>query len=245
MNDHPPIYGSPGQRARFTGLVRAALPFCAALVLVGYTAGALLRWPSPGSSAMGLSLLALALAVTVGCAFSRRRLDAFLKGARGEERVAQLLAGLDGRHAIFHGVDLSAGGSRALWRGLDLDHVVVAPNGIFAIETKRWRGRITRQGGDLRVDGRQPQRPPLAQARRAARALDAWLARRLPGLPPTQAVLCFDGGDLACDGLDVDGVIVCSAARLTDVLARESGAGLNTADFARVVSIIEERVVTW
>jgi hypothetical protein len=54
--------------------------------------------------------------------------ESWLQGARGEEKVGAILDQMsgDGWHAL-HGVSLGRG---------DIDHVLVGPGGIFAIETK-------------------------------------------------------------------------------------------------------------
>ena len=69
-------------------------------------------------------------------------------GAEGERRVASALAGAAGV-AVLH--DRLVPGSKA-----NLDHLVVAPAGVFVIDAKKYTGRIeTRdKGGLLRPDMR-------------------------------------------------------------------------------------------
>jgi Nuclease-related domain len=59
----------------------------------------------------------------------------WLRGAEGEEAVGQILEGLggDGWHVI-HDVTFGRG---------NIDHVVVGPGGVFAVETKSHGGRIS------------------------------------------------------------------------------------------------------
>jgi len=52
------------------------------------------------------------------------------RGAVSEEKVGALLDAVEGWH-VLHDVDLGRG---------NVDHLVVGPGGIFAIETKSWRG---------------------------------------------------------------------------------------------------------
>jgi len=59
-----------------------------------------------------------------------RRLDRRVRGASSEEKVGALLDVVEGWH-VLHDVDLGRG---------NVDHLVVGPGGIFAIETKSWRG---------------------------------------------------------------------------------------------------------
>jgi hypothetical protein len=62
------------------------------------------------------------------------RFERWLQGARGEERVGAVLEGLAEQGWVaIHDVSLGRG---------NVDHVLVGPGGIFAIETKSHRGRI-------------------------------------------------------------------------------------------------------
>ncbi len=99
-------------------------------------------------------------------------------GRRGEHRVARALAvNLPPEYALINDAEIVLGRSRA-----QFDHVVVGPNGVFAVETKNWRGRITGHRGSLylrirRDDGsRRTARNPLPQCRRQARVLRSFLA---------------------------------------------------------------------
>ncbi len=59
-------------------------------------------------------------------------------GVEGEKKVAQLLSQtLSDDYYLIN--DLYLQGSR----GGDIDHVILAPNGIFVLETKNWSGKIT------------------------------------------------------------------------------------------------------
>ena len=100
-------------------------------------------------------------------------------GRRGEHRVARALAEhLPPEYALVNDAEIVLGRTRA-----QFDHVVVGPNGVFAIETKNWRGRIAGHRGSLylrirRDDGSsRTARNPLPQCRRQARVLRAFLAR--------------------------------------------------------------------
>jgi len=95
---------------------------------VAWNALGLATWALVGIEVVVVGGL-LAAERVVGPQFER-----WLQGARGEERVGAVLAGLeaDGWQAI-HDVSLGRG---------NVDHVLVGPGGIFAIETKSHRGRI-------------------------------------------------------------------------------------------------------
>jgi hypothetical protein len=89
-----------------------------------------------------------------------RRLDleGLRKGILGEEAVADVLAGLPSSYWVLHGVSTGHG---------DVDHVVIGPTGVFAIETKAWRGTFYRRRGQLYSNGK-PAEQVLRQARGAA-----------------------------------------------------------------------------
>jgi len=80
------------------------------------------------------------------------------RGIRGEEAVAEALAGLPSSYWVLHGVSTGHG---------DVDHVVIGPTGVFALETKAWEGKFYRSRGQLYCNGK-PAEHVLRQARGAA-----------------------------------------------------------------------------
>jgi len=99
------------------------------------------------------------------------------RGARGEEAVGRILATLESRG--FHSAhDLDTG------RG-SIDHIVVGPKGVFALETKAWRGRVyLGTGGRLMVSGSDRHKAvaqAIAEAKEVKRRLvDAGLSGYVP-----------------------------------------------------------------
>ena len=80
------------------------------------------------------------------------------RGILGEEAVADVLATLPSSYWVLHGV----------WTGHgDVDHVVIGPTGVFALETKAWQGSFYRRRGQLYCNGK-PAEHVLRQARGAA-----------------------------------------------------------------------------
>lgn len=112
--------------------------------------------------------LCLAIAATGLAWIGYRRLSPEFRnlnrGERGELRVAEILDDLRSYgYRAFH--DL-------VGDGYNIDHVVVGPAGVFAIETKfrSGYGEIEfRNGEGLFVGGRKEESDPLLQARRNAR----------------------------------------------------------------------------
>src|SRR5438445_1483820 len=75
-------------------------------------------------------------------------------GAGGEEHVGSVLAALDERWSVIHDVRIGAG---------NIDHIVIGPGGVFAIETKA-------RAGNVRV--RDVHGATVYQARAQRRALE-------------------------------------------------------------------------
>jgi hypothetical protein len=164
----------------------------AAYVTQKYTGGV-----RPGSH-MGI----LYLAVAVGfVAFAAVRLLSLLKERRSlrlgldcEMAVGQELNGLmcDG-YRVFHDVPAD---------GFNIDHVVVGPNGVFAVETKgRSKPDAGRGTADATVifDGKNLHFPgwiesePLVQARRQAKWLSTWLSSAIAQPVTAHPVLALPG----------------------------------------------------
>jgi hypothetical protein len=114
---------------------------------------------------------------------------AWRRGAAGERRTARLLGPLE-RHgwAVLH--DLAVPGSRA-----NLDHLVIGPGGVFAIDSKQYRGRLQLESSGRLWHGRYPLAPSLQavsfQADQAAQVpwgkvvthgVPVVAARRLPSM---------------------------------------------------------------
>jgi hypothetical protein len=89
-------------------------------------------------------------------------------GLRGQRLLPQVLAGLDDHYYLLNNLKLPR-------RADDLDHILVGPNGIFALETKNHRGRIYLRDGQWyqskvsrrgRLQPESPIRDPSRQLKR-------------------------------------------------------------------------------
>jgi len=202
-------YGSPGEGPLTLGLLRAFWPFLLVFFVAGWLLRAGLPAPEMGASAAGVLLLLLAVGSIFLLRWSDRRLGHFLKGARGEESVARELAYLSPEHTVFNGLRLPEGKQ-------DFDHVVVGPTGVYVIETKNWRGAISFREGRLLADGAEPGRSPLKQVKAATAELTEFLSGAGCG-SVVHPVLCFVSTELPEDVMNVNGVLICSAERLTGI----------------------------
>lgn len=78
------------------------------------------------------------------------------RGARGEERVGEILEGLGEDFLVMHDV-LSPYGN--------IDHLVLSPSGgVFLLETKSHHGRVEGNSGQLLLNGHLPEKDFVAQA---------------------------------------------------------------------------------
>lgn len=130
------------------------------------------------------------------------------KGAEGEQATALALEALPDTWTVLHDVRWP-GRARA-----NIDHVVVGPGGVFAVDSKNWSGQIEVRDNELRQDGRR-RASAVSGAAEAALALTPIVARAsgLSVLP----VLCFVTEErLAAWANDV---MVCSTANVTHMLS--------------------------
>jgi len=117
---------------------------------------------------------------------------AWAVGARGEEKLAKALDGV----SVLH--DRRVPGTRG-----NIDHIVVAPAGVFVVDAKAYEGRIEirNHGWFLRPDERLHVgwRDCSALADKigwqVAAVQKALLAAGVEPLPPITPVLCFVDGD--------------------------------------------------
>jgi hypothetical protein len=121
--------------------------------------------------------------------------SAFHRGDLGEKAVAASLeARTEGGPAIaLHNRRMPNG------RG-DIDHIAIAPTGIYVIDTKDWEGKIEIVrpwfGAPRLLINRRDYTKLLAGLERQIAAVRAVLDREGDGAIPTQGALCFTRADL-------------------------------------------------
>jgi hypothetical protein len=162
----------------------AVLAVLALLMLLLSPVTEIACWP-------GLLLAMLALVSGGGLAFFQRRYRAnrvlrsqLEAGLRGQNRIPELLAGLGDDYYLLNNMQLPG-------RADDVDHMVIGPNGIFALEAKNHRGhiywregqwyqeKVSRQG---RLQPEEPIRDPSQQLKRNVGYLRSCINRTDPGL---------------------------------------------------------------
>lgn len=135
------------------------------------------------------------------------------EGARGEFRVGEELDKLhkDGFH-VFH--DWYSG------RG-NVDHFVVGPQGVFAIETKSWDGEISCAGGALLRDGKPLYgKDPLKQAKGEAADVSRAIKESRDVSLWVSPILCFSRAELRCYEI-VGGVLLADVGSLRRVILEQ------------------------
>jgi hypothetical protein len=85
-------------------------------------------------------------------------------GWTGEKSVAKLLnATLSDDYYLINGLYFRGRG--------DVDHIVLGPNGIFVVETKNWRGKVTCNGDEWQRVGKRSLVSPSEQVKKNASAV--------------------------------------------------------------------------
>ncbi len=232
MNDNTKaiIHGVPGEHARASGVMRAMWPLLAALFACGLFAGAVLPRFSLGVA--GAGFLAAAVFLVWAVRDGLHGIDAFFKGARGEESVAVLLASLPRGFHVFHDFRCPGAGS--------IDHVVIGPTGVFVIETKCWAGKVTCEQGKIYVNGNSPSRPPLVQARASAYVLTGFLSDRVEGAPACVPVVCFASDTFSPALLTQEEAVICNASALLSLIVAYA-CHLSADELERIVKVMEQK----
>ena len=177
-------------RARFDtqrqslGWATAILGILALLALLLSLVTEVACWP-------GLLLAMMTVASGAGLAYFQRRYRAnrvfrsqLRAGLQGQNRIPEILAHLGDDYYLLNNLQLPG-------RADDVDHMVIGPNGIFALEVKNHRGRIFWREGQWYQEkisrrGRlQPEgsiRDPSQQLKRNVDYLRSCINRTNPGL---------------------------------------------------------------
>ena len=123
--------------------------------------------------------------------FAVQRANNYSRGMQGEIVTAYELAKTvcrDNWH-IFHGLYIPSIDG-------DIDHIIVSPKGVFAIETKMSRGSvISYENGEVKVDRQSPLRNPnpIKQAKRNAAKLSELIEQKTDMSVWVTPIVCFPG----------------------------------------------------
>ena len=218
------IHGVAGEWARVKGTVAGLWPLFLGVFAAGFSVALFFVLPLTAASLLVASLLWIIWSLVQGM----RRVERFFKGARGEERVSGILETLPDGYHVFN--DFVACGKH-------VDHVVVGPGGVFSVETKFWRGKVTVEEGRILLDGQLPDRSPIAQANREATlvknalATAGWIGNVTP-------VLTFASDTFATHRANIKGAVVMNASELKESFASDRVV-IPPAELGRLVSLME------
>lgn len=130
----------------------------------------------------------------------------------------------------------------------NIDHIVIAPQGVFAVETKGYSKRNDLKGSErarVEFDGKQLRFPAwtsseaLEQAERQAKWLAAWLSRATGGPIGVTPVLALPGWYVERKGRG--GVQVFSGRELVRLLDARPNRPLTAAEVQQVVHQVDQR----
>lgn len=150
------------------------------------------------------------------CAFRifrlRKEIRNLNQGEKGERRISELLTQLRRKRYVAFD-DLLVGDS-------NVDHVLVGPGGVFALETKACSvfgdGCVgVDEHGVLRLSNKPAIGDPLGQAKRSARNVAKILQDRLRRESPVTPVLVFPGWSLKSAKAET-GVVVLNDGMITE-----------------------------
>jgi hypothetical protein len=131
------------------------------------------------------------------------------RGARGERRTARQLDRLAQEGwVVFH--DLAVPGSRA-----NVDHLAIGPAGVFLVDSKNWRGRLTFVPDGTLWHGSYPLTATLATIGFEASAIADALA--VPGLV-VEPLLVVHGSTIPWGEQYLGGVAILPSRRLVAIL---------------------------
>jgi Nuclease-related domain len=163
---------------------------------------------------------------------------AWAAGSRGEEKLAAALEGIEGLRVLHD--------RRARRSSANIDHILIAPGGIFVVDAKNLRGKIEIRngGGFFRTDHR------LYVGRRDCSALatglgwqvdavtTALVAADVDPLPRVTPVLCFIDGEWPLFGApnEFAGVRLEGTASIRKLLA--ASAALDQASIERLARLL-------
>ena len=218
------IHGVAGEWARVKGTVAGLWPLFLGVFAAGVSLAVMFIHPRTGLFAMVIVLGYIGWSLSRGL----KHVERFFKGARGEEQVSQILKSLPEDYHVFN--DFVAMRNH-------VDHVVVGPAGVFAVETKFWRGSVTLEEGHILLDGQLPSRSPLSQVRTEAEAVRAVLEKK--GWKGTVTpVLVFASNTFEAKIAELSGAVIINSNHIMESFRVEKVV-LPPAELTRLVSLME------
>lgn len=222
------VHGEPGEWVRVKGVIMGLLPVFIAFFIAGIAAATVFfDWFITGMTILFVSLVLGCIGLISGF----RRIERHYIGARGEERVSNILSGLSEKYHIFN--DFSSGRHH-------IDHVVIGPAGVYVVETKFWRGRVTIEDGQILVNGVKPSRPPLKQVQCQTQAIKKEL-ENLGWKGSVTALLVFASDSFVSHIAELNGVVVLNSSEIHKSFATNRIV-IQPEELDRLVCLMESRI---
>ena len=210
----------------------ALLFFAVALGLMWFWARVSPRPASLAGVAVPLIIGVIALHLAGSGKVLMKRSEQAERGADAEVEVAHLLQELPTDYHALH--DLT-------FDGFNIDHVVIGPTGVFTVETKSHRGKVSASRDALVLNGRPFEKPILKQAWSEAFAVQEMLQHTTGKPCPVQPILCFPNAVVEVRR-PVIGVIVASRGFLTRAITGHQAGSASPPEIHKLVSVLKPTV---
>lgn len=133
------------------------------------------------------------------------------KGEEGEQQVRDELQQLDESYTVLHNLWLDGGLG-------DIDHVVIAPHGIYVLETKNWEADIEIDEDTAYYDIWEADRSPSNQVKRNAKTVQSTLESHGINVPFVKPILVFVDSKVDVDNVPSGDVFVTTPQYVKDDL---------------------------
>jgi hypothetical protein len=222
--------GEEGIRRRVRAIVALFLFVCAMCFLLGFAAARFnLLW----------ALCAVFLVALVTWWVNRwmgkelRCVQMHECGADGEREIGKLLKDLPDAYTVIN--DLDFVGSYG-----NIDHLIVGPKGVFAIDVKNWRGTVSSDGnGELLLNGRPTDKPMVRNFTRRVMELKDRLKALIELDPYVKGVFVFPHTQVEATWGTTGSVHCIRADQITDYIANYNGSKpIPAAEVSRLVAAV-------
>lgn len=208
------------------------------LILIGPALGLWYGFTSPNSSSLigGILFIFVAAGTAwVGLRLKRKLRESwdFRLGALGEQVVGRELDQLIAQgYRVFHDLQFD---------GWNIDHAVVGPQGVFAVETKTWRkprkesnlqAKIVFDGEGLIRPGKKSDPQAIEQARKNAMSLTSWISKAAAENVLVVPIVALPGWALDCERYG--DVAVFSATNMSEPMIKRGQGNLQPDQIQRV-----------
>jgi hypothetical protein len=142
---------------------RALIGFMIGLYIFGSAMGVCLGFSIGRRGFVGLALEVAAMLVAIPAfVIFKKRFDSYLRlaraeedGADGEREIIPYLKGLPDTYTVVSDLDFADSYG-------NIDHLVIGPTGLYAIDVKNWKGTVAADGkGELLLNGKPTDKPQV------------------------------------------------------------------------------------